>query len=310
MNSFIIETEDYSLREIAYHRLLEQKGFVDSYASIYDLENTTLENALEDLDTYGLFSDQKIIVIRGIENYKVSEDSKTYDHLIKYLSNPNPLYLLVFEVDKFNNTLKIAKDLKKYCEMVPTDYSSKAYIKDCMKDYQISQDTINLLDEYCLSDFTKIHSECEKLKNYKINDKKITSDDVKSLVSKKLGDPRDLTFAFSRSIGLRDKEDAFKKYHDLLQYQIDALSILGLLGSQIRIIYQVKLLVKKHLSDKEIGELLGEKEFRIKKTRELIPYYTEEDCLSFMRKLSDIDLKIKSTDTDSNRELELFLLNL
>ena len=310
MNCFIIETEDYSLREIAFQKLIQKKGFTELSPSIYDLENSSLENALEDLNTYGLFSDKKIIVVRGIEKYKIHDDSNEFDYLIKYFNNPNPDCLLVFEVDKLNNTLKLSKELKKYCESVSIDYCSKAYIKECFKDYQISQETINLLDELCLSDFTKINSECQKLKNYKIDDKKITSDDVINLVHKKLGDPRDLTFQFTRCIGLRDKEEALKKYKELLQYQIDALSILGLLGSQMRIIYQVKLLVKKHLSDKEIGDMLGEKEFRIKKIRELIAYYSEEDCLSFMKKLSDIDLKIKSTDTDSNRELELFLLNI
>ena len=34
-----------------------------------------------------------------------------------------------------------------------------------LKDFDISQDTINLLDEYCLGDISKIANECEKLKN-------------------------------------------------------------------------------------------------------------------------------------------------
>ena len=69
-------------------------------------------------------------------------------------------------------------------------------------------------------------------------------------------------------------------------------------------------LVKKRMSDKEIGDMLGEKEFRIKKTRELISYYTEEDCLKLMQKLSDMDFKVKTIDVNSKQELEIFLINL
>ena len=43
--------------------------------------------------------------------------------------------------------------------------NTKSFIKGQLKGYDISQDTINLLDEYCLEDITKIYNECEKLKN-------------------------------------------------------------------------------------------------------------------------------------------------
>ena len=130
------------------------------------------------------------------------------------------------------------------------------------------------------------------------------------MVNKKLGDPQDLTFAFSRSIAEKNKSKALKEYKELLSYNVDALGILGLLGSQLRIIYQVKLLDQRGMRVSEIAKTLGEKEFRIKKTMELIGLYSKEEVLNLMKKLAEIDLKIKTTDTDPNTEIELFIINI
>ena len=131
------------------------------------------------------------------------------------------------------------------------------------------------------------------------------------MVVKKLGDERDLTFAFSRSLAERDIKNSLLKYHELLNYNIEPLSIIGLLASQIRIIYQVKLLEKNRLSDREIADTLGEKsDYRIKKTRELTRLYSEDELLGLMQKLSDMDYKIKTTDVDGKNLIEMFIINI
>jgi len=311
MTSYLIESEDLLAVKKEQEKIIKKNNFLDAPVDVYDLEETLLENALEDLDTYGFLSEKKVIIIKNIEVLKYDDFKKDFEHLFKYISDPNPLNLLIIEARKLNNTTKVAKDLKKKCEYTAVEFNSKSFIKNELKDYKISQDVIALLDEYCLGDLTKISNECEKLKNYKCIEKEITCEDVRALVMKKLGDSKDLTFAFSRSLALRDKKDALKKYHELLSYQIEPLSIIGLLASQIRIIYQVKLLEKRRLSDKEMANILGEKsDYRIKKTRELTRYYSEEELLQLMQKLADIDLKIKTNDVDGNSLIELFILNI
>jgi len=102
-----------------------------------------------------------------------------------------------------------------------------------------------------------------------------------------------------------------KEYRELLSYDIEPLSIIGLLASQIRIVYQVKLLEKRNLSDKEIANMLGEKsDYRIKKTRELTRCYEDEELLKLMQELAEMDLRIKTSDVDGNSLLEMFILNI
>ena len=311
MDSYLIESIDSLSLKKERDNLIKENNFLDAEISIYDLEEVEIENALEDLDTYGFLSSKKVIIIQNIESIKYDDYKKDIDHLFKYIDNPNSDNLLIIEARKLNNTLKITKELKKKCKYILVEFNSKDYIKTTLKDYKIDNLVINLLDEYCQSDITKIDGECSKLMNYKSDTKTITKEDIEEMVVKKLGDERDLTFAFSRSLAERNIKEALLKYHELLNYNIEPLSIIGLLASQIRIIYQVKLLEKNRLSDREIADTLGEKsDYRIKKTRELTRLYSEDELLGLMQKLSDMDYRIKTTDVDGKNLIEMFIINI
>ena len=240
-----------------------------------------------------------------------SRDEKEHiDHLLKYIDNPSKDNLLIIEAEKLNNTTKLTKELKKRCKYIEIDINSKAFIKQELKDYKASQQVINLIDEYCQNDITKIHNECDKLKNYALEKQEITEDDIKELVIKKQGDQQELVFSFIRSIAEKNIKRALKEYQELINMNIEAIGIIGLLESQLRILLQVKILENKNMTNKEIGNMLQEKEFRIKKTKELIGLYTKQELQELLIKLSDIDLKIKTTDTDPNTEIYLFITNL
>lgn len=311
MNSYLLESEDSLSLQTERDNIIHENNFEDAVINTYDMEEVPLENALEDLDTYGFLSDKKVIVIENIEVLKYDDFKKDFEHLFLYIKNPNPDNLLILESNKLNNTLKVTKELKKICKYQEISIDIKSYIKNAFKGYKIDTNTMNLLEEYCLGDYSKIANECLKLKNYKMDDKIITKEDIIELVPKKLGDSKDLTFAFSRSLGLRDREDALKKYLELLSFDLEPISIIGLLASQVRIIYQVKLLEKDRLSDKDIAATLGEKsDYRIRKTRELTKYYTEEELLKLMQELADMDYKMKTEDVDGNHLIEMFILNI
>ena len=133
--------------------------------------------------------------------------------------------------------------------------------------------------------------------------------DIELLLVKKQGDITNLTFEFIRSLAERDKAKVLKIYQELENNNIEPISMLGLLASQLRIIYQVKVLSNKRLSNQEIAEILNEKPYRIQKTKELINYYTENELLKLMKKLSEVDLNMKTTDVNTKFLLEIFIIN-
>ena len=310
MNNYLLENTDPIVIKNETKNLIKKNNFEGSQVSIYDIEEVPLEKALEDLDTYGFLSSKKVVIIKNIDILKYDDNKKDLDHLFKYLENSSSDNLLIIEVKKLDNKTKISKELKKKCNYIESSLNTKSFINGQLKGYDISQDTINLLDEYCLEDITKIYNECEKLKEYRIDEKKITSQDVRELVVRKQGDTKETTFQFSRALAEKNKKEALNLFNSLLEKNNDSIAIVGLLASQLRIIYQVKILEERNMSDREIASTLGEKEFRIKKTRELTRLYSRDELNKLIITLSDIDLKMKTTDIDPKHLIQMFIINL
>ena len=309
-NNYLIESDDFLSLQSEIAKLIKENNFSDSAISIYDLEETLLEKALEDLDTFSFLTTKKVIIIKNIEILKPDDFIEDVKHLYMYLKNPNPDNLLIITSKKLNNTLKITKELKKLCIYIQTSINVNDFLKNEMKDYKIENDAKKLILDYCKDDVTKLQNECLKLKMYRYDTKIISKEDVKELCIEKLGDSTDLTFSFTRSLAERNKKEALIKYKELLNYNIEAYSIVGLLATQVRIIYQVKCLEEKKFSTAEIAQTLNKKNFYIQKTAELTRYYTKKELLELIIKLQNIDLQIKTSDVNPTLLIELFILNI
>ena len=311
MNNYLLETTDYTALKTEIDKIIKSEMFTDALTSTYDAKELQLENALEDLDTYGFLSDKKVIIINNIDGINQEDEEKNLKHLYNYLENPNPDNLLIITASKLNNTIKVTKELKKIMTFKAVEINPENFIKNELKDYTLESGVIKLLVEYCKNDITKIENECKKLKTFNFETKKISKSDIEELVIEKLGDEQELTFSFSRSLAEKNKKEALRKYKELLDYQIEPIAIVGLLASQIRIIYQVKTLSNQNLSPYDIAKILGEKsDYRVKKTKELIRYYSEQELLDLMKTLSDMDIQMKTSDIDPNSLIELFILNI
>lgn len=307
-NNYLLEQADNFLITTKIKELIQKRGFSSAIIHSYDLEEVPLSAALEDLDTYGFFSEQKVVIISHID--MLSSDSTDLDvqHFLHYLKNPLDSVLLFVTAKKLNNTKKLTKELKKEAEIVSFDYNAMDYVKKELEGYRLENGVVRKLVTDCLEDIGRLHQECDKLKLYRMDTKSISISDVEELVVKKIGDSKDLTFDFVRVLASKDKKDALKKFQQLQQYSIEALSLIGLLASQFLIMYQVKLLEKRTHLNQEIADVLGEKPYRIQKTRELTRYYSEQELRDILRNLADMDLKIKTTAVDGNFLVELFIL--
>ena len=184
MNNYLIEYNDIYLLNNEIDSLIE-KGFKDATKSIYDLDEESLEAALNDLDTYSFLTDKKIIIIKNINKL---EDNKQTTHLLKYLENPNNDNLLILTTNKLNMTKKINKELKKKTNYLKLEVNLEKEIKNILKGYKIDSKSINKLIDYSNNNIDIIKSECDKIINYKENDKTITEEDIELLVVKHLGD--------------------------------------------------------------------------------------------------------------------------
>ena len=102
-NNYLLESTDFLSIQNEIADIIKKTSFQDSAISIYDLEETLLEKALEDLDTYSFLTEKKVIIIKNIESIDQEEYQKDIKHLLQYLDNPNPDNLLIITSKNVNS---------------------------------------------------------------------------------------------------------------------------------------------------------------------------------------------------------------
>ena len=314
-NCFLLESESSIAKEIKIKDLINNLNFNDAYISTYDMDNTSLNNALEDLNTYSLLSNKKVIIIKSID--KLTNNNTDYnlnealDNLYKYIENPNPNYLLIITLNKLNHRLNRDKNLIGICTCIDVEYNTKDRINKILEGYKLDNGLVDYLIDYLNNDNERIENECLKLKNYKLEEKEITIEDINNICVKEYGDASNIMFSLIRSIFENNKNEAIKKFKLYEKYNQNLLGFISLLDNELRLIYQIKILEDRHISNNEIMKILKIKsDYRIKKIKELTRLYSYNSLNKLFIKIKEIDYKSKTTDINIESLIEDFIINL
>ena len=306
--NYLLEYTDYLSYKNKQKELILKHKFQDAIVDEYTLDESTLDNVLESLDTYSFLSEKKIILVKQIE--QLENENKTLNHFFKYLENPDPNKLLILSTKELDNRKKITKELKKRVEYIKIENNPLEIIKNELKEFTIDNKSINLLLEYTNNKIDRIKSECDKLKLFKEKEKKITIEDIKSLCFKDSIDTNNLAFDLIKYIASKNKKEAILTYRKLHENNTEDLGIMALLESQIRLLKQVNSLIAKNEKKDSIATILKTHPFRISKTIALLKDINNSDIDSLIRNLAKLDLEIKSGIIEDKKTLEMLILNL
>ena len=308
MNSYLIKSNATSLIDKKIEELIKEKNFSDASITTYDLEEDSIITLIEDADTISFLTPSKVIIGKNLSNNNL--DDKNIKALSKYLDNPNNDVLLIFVTTNIDTRKKIVKETINKLSLVNISTNTKEIVKDILKGYDVEYRVINLLEEYYSEDLERLISETKKLALAFIDIKKITYKEALDLLVKPLNKQDTLAFDLVREIALKDKKKAVNIYNELLSYNIESYALFGLLESQYRLLYQVKVLNKRNISYNDMASILEVHPFRVKKTLELVRYYTLKEIRKLLKNLSDIDFKIKSGIYENNIIIDLLILNI
>ena len=308
MNNYLIKNNAISLIDKKIEELIKEKGFDSSSVTTYDLEEDSITSLIEDADTISFLTPNKVIIGKNLSNNNL--DEKNLKTLSKYLDNPNSDVLLILVTTNIDARKKIVKEVINKLSLVNISTDTKEIVKDILKGYDVEYRVINLLEEYYSEDLERLISETKKLALAFINTKKITYKDALELLVKPLNKQDSLAFDLVREIALKDKKKAVNIYNELLSYNIESYALFGLLESQYRLLYQVKVLNKRNISYNDMASILEVHPFRVKKTLELVRYYTLKEIRKLLKNLSDIDFKIKRGVYENNIIIDLLILNI
>ncbi len=296
-------TEKY-LIDLEINKIIKQHKIDEINIIKYDLDIDFFKEVIDDCQTISLFSNKKLIIVDN----PFTELSKEDENLLeKYINSPNLDTILILRCSKLDERKKIIKLLMKKVtvkEFNNTNLIEK--VKNMFDDFDIKNDTINLLIERVGSDLNLLHNEIEKIKIYKDNDKNITKEDIISLTHKNI----DLdVFKLIDNIVNHDKEKSLELYNELLKNGSEPIAIIVMLANQFRIMYQAKELIKKGYTEKDIASTINIHPYRVKLALQNSRSYNSKVLLKYLSDLAQLDIDIKSGNIDKNLGLELFILN-
>ncbi len=307
-------TEDFLIKK-EINKLKEKYSIDDISVNTYDLENTNIEEIIDDASTVSLFSENKMIlcenayIFTGTTNKKLPEQNMKV--LEEYLENENENTILVFVInkEKLDERKKVVKSLKQKKQIQEFNKLNNIdeFITKEFSPYKISKKDITLLKDRVGDNLNLLHQEINKIKLYKDDDLEITEKDIYDLTTKNIDTD---IFNLIENIVMKNKAPALESYKEMVKLGEEPIKIIIMLANQFRLIYQARNLYKKGYSEKDISSMLGIHPYRIKLALTKGSKFQDDTLLLYLEKLSELDISIKSGNIDKDLGLELFILNI
>lgn len=309
-NLYLIIGNDLKLINFYLNDILKKIDYIDDNKITYEMNESNLNDLLDEASMISLFGDKKIIIGNNFDINRINNNE--FDYLSRYVNNINEnayIILIASKIDARVKEYKLFKDKFKILDLNVIDNQKDlfSYIKNNIKDngYSINDRDIEYLISRTSNDINNIDNELKKLYMYKLDSKEITSKDIEFLV---LDNIDNVIYEFTNAF-YEDNYSKIKKMFD--KFMQDGVSIDYLLVS-LNNSFRQSLIMKKLSNDGEsisnIAKVIGKKDFFVKKSLERLYMYTESDLAGYINKLSIIDREFKSGKSNISM-LELFLFN-
>ncbi|RFU65773.1 DNA polymerase III subunit delta [Peribacillus glennii] len=314
-------TETFLINETK--QLLMQNALTEEEAdfnfSQYDLEETPVETVLEDVETLPFMGERRLVFMQNPffltaekSRQKVEHDVKKLEH---YISDPAPYSILVLTApyEKLDERKKITKELKRKAVTVEAkklgEHELKIWIREraAASTVQIDENAIDLLLDLAGTNLMILTNEIDKMALYVDEEKRIDAATVEKLVAKSL---EQNVFTLVDKVLQKNVEEAVGIFHELLRQNEEPIKILGVMASQVRLMYQVKEMAKQGYSQQKIAGALRIHPYRVKLALEKTGKFHEAELLRIINELADADYKIKTGQADKALTLELLLLKI
>lgn len=309
--NYLLYGENVFLIKQYINDLIKKEKMDEVNINRYNLDNDILSKVIEDASTISLFDNQKLIIVDNCSYFnRVKNSDDDIALLNSYLTNYNPNTIMIFisHNPTIDNTKKITKLLKSKGQIVAfNDVDLPKTVKNLFKGYEITDNAINLLISRVGNDLELLSQEITKIKIYKIDDKKVSEDDI--LTCSSLNIDTDI-YKFVDNIINKRKDMALKTYYELLKQNDDAASVIALLASKFRLMYQSIVLAHQGLNNNEIATTLAVHPYRVKLALEEGRKYQKKILLDFILKLANLDNDIKTGKINAELGVELFILNV
>ncbi|ALC89876.1 DNA polymerase III subunit delta [Bacillus sp. FJAT-18017] len=287
--------------------------------SNYDLEETPIEEVIEDAETLPFLGEKKVVFAHNpyfLSSEKQKEKiAHNLSRLEAYIKEPAPYSVLVFMApyEKLDERKKITKELKRLAAVADMKKLSEPELKAWISDkadkngITLKPEAVETILSLAGSNLTMLSNELDKLALYAGEGGKIDAATAEMLIPKSL---EQNIFSLTDKVVQRNSAEALRIYYDLLKQNEEPIKILALLAGQFRLIYQIKELSRKGYGQQQIASALKVHPYRVKIAAGLASRFGDEELAKIIAMIADADYQMKTGGADKSLLVELFLMKL
>ncbi|NPC93380.1 DNA polymerase III subunit delta [Bacillus sp. WMMC1349] len=291
----------------------------DFNLSVFDLEEDSLELAVEDAETFPFMGERRLVIVKNPSFLTAEKKKEKHEHnlgmLEAYITQPAPysVFVLLAPYEKLDERKKLTKLLKKHAYMVEAKELNGKETADFIKSLaksegkQVETEAAEELVILCNASLSAIDQEIKKLSTYIGERELIALADVKKLVARGL---EQNIFELINKIVNRNRTEALQIFYDLLKQNEEPIKMMALIVNQFRLILQTKYFSQQGYGQKQIASNLKVHPFRIKLAIDQAKLFSEEELKNIIEQLAVMDYEMKTGKKDKQLLLELFLLKL
>ncbi|MFA5880321.1 MAG: DNA polymerase III subunit delta [Candidatus Margulisiibacteriota bacterium] len=262
----------------------------------------TLKELYSQVISNDLFVQEKILVIKNPEFLKAKseEEISLLNKISVQLKLGEDLLILAIFDNAIDFRTKIPQLLKKEANLFELngfkDWEQEKiiwWIKDKIKSQgkKITEEAALALEACHGNNLKALASEIEKLVTFKIESDEITLADIKAVTLSESYTSFDLNLALQQ----KNLKQAIRITYNLMKNNEDPIKLLGLIASNIRLYYQILLLLNEKKSIDQIATVLGKNLYYLKR---LVPEVRKNfqivDLEKAFQVLQQKDFEIKS----------------
>jgi DNA polymerase III subunit delta len=324
MNVLLYGNEPYLMNEALRDLLKRLVGTPDAMNTItedFTASSFSMQRFLDEANTMSFFSDHKVMILQNCvfltRSYfdKQNKFENDRELLMAYLSQPHDQTSLIFlyNDDNLDTAKATTKHLKATCDVIHVKKLEPDQFRQFLRQQldarklKINSDGFDELAKRLDDNMQVALHECDKLALYGST---ITKADVVALVSRPLDSE-----AFHLVNAIMDKKlsDALSLWNDMILLNIDALAFIGLIASQLRVLYQVSILNDQGLHRSDIINELSQGStpmnvYRVTRLLNLARQTSSKRLLKVLNALAEYDQKSKTGQIDKRFGFELFLI--
>ena len=274
--------------------------------SYYDSDNASVKDIIDVCETLPFFAQKRLVIMENTGFLKSSNDELA--DYIKHIPDYLVIVMVEKDVDKRNKVYKAVDSVGYVCEMKPqTTATLEKWIagllaKDNLK---ISREACDLILDKTGAGMDYIRQEIEKLVCYCQGRNVVTAEDVEKVCATQTTSH---IFDMISAIANKKQQQALDLYYDLLELKEPPMRILYLIVRQFNGILQVKDLMSRDISGKEIASKIGAAPFVVGKYQAQAKYFEMNTLLDALNECAKTEEAVKQGRLNDRLGVELIII--